>query len=1369
MANELKITDVVDQKAITQLQNLKKEIDESYNSYKNFIELLAKGMQDKPASFQDLSNKSANYNKVLNELITTQNKLADLQKEHETLLQRIAQQTKENVAQILAEARANDLNAEAELKAQKAKTEELKQQKLINQERKKTKYTIEEGIAALNMEVKTMKDAEEQNKIIRSARKQLDLTTEEGRKTVERFNSVIDRNTTFLKKNSDQLVQAKMNVGRYKQDIESAASSILKGNVSLKNMGDLAKSTGGLLKSSMGVGLAEVKIGVGTMIKGMLGAQAIITGLQKLFGLFKSGIQSIVDFEAANSKLSAILGTTSDKIKDLTLDAQRLGAATKYTASEATNLQIELAKLGFSRKEILQSTEGILKFAQATGADLPEAAALAGAALRMFDAETRETERYVSAMAVATTRSALSFSYLQTAMPIVGPVAKAFNFQIEDTLALLGKLADAGFDASMSATATRNILLNLADGSGKLAKALGGPVNTLPELVAGLKKLKEQGVDLNTTLELTDKRSVAAFNAFLTAADKIVPLREQITGVTSELNDMANTMGNNVQGAVAGLASAWEALMLSFSGGTGAAKGFIDWVAAKIRQITDLLKEPEQRTGETEAKLELSAQKEVQTKMEIQELEFQKRIEELRKQYRQRYLDEGLKEDVANAKAIEDAQIQAAKEALVTLQTIRNSQKEVRAEDERNLEYARGVYTQSLKDWENTTFLGINFKNTFSKMFNYETDEIKNVNEAFKGFANIKFDITKTQAYNDSLDEMIEKMKLIINPPKEGSGGGATLTDKELKERLRIQQEYQQSELDLMDEGLGKELAKIRLNYRKRIDAVKGYSQEEIKTRENLTIAMEDELSEKVYTYNQNKEKVNLQNRLEALSTNSKEELDQRLSIQLQMNEILREAEVKAAKKSGEDVQAVNKKYDKKASDIAVKNALERIGLIEKNTKKETNIVQNSAEDQLRAVELQYRKGEINEKEYRQKTYEITRDSILAQLQLLEAQLKAELAALDPADTKADTIREKIEKVKKEIQALNGELVNLDLGKEEKDRQDWADKFIDVMSNMRDKTEEYLGETASLFSSFYNVIGILTEQFAKTGDFSLSKWWEDLDPTERASVILQAYAELFNGITSMVTSAFDARIEQIEEEKEKNEEAGEEEIERIKNLVESGVITKEEGEAKKRAAEQATADKNKELEKQKAELEQRQAKWQKANSIVQTTIATSLAIMQAFAQAGPIAGAGLAAVIAAMGAAQIAIIAAQPVPKYAKGTKDHPGGLAIVGDGGRQEVIETDNGAYITPSVPTLVDIPKRARVIPNLVDYRKMSLHSDALMLDRQRRSNDGDPVIVNVNNDYTRLERKFDDLYGESRKTNRTLRKISRASDMRSILRRL
>ena len=1328
--NELKITDVVDQKAFEQLERLKSELDSTFAAYKKAGDAMAEGLKIKPGPYSELISKAKDYYAAIEKVYALEDKIKRIQEEQKNVLLNLNAEAQKRVKNILDE-------ATAELKVQKAKTEELKQQKMLNQERKKTKYTIEEGIAALNMEVKTMKDAEEQNKILRSARKQLDLTTEEGRKTVERFNSVIDRNTTFLKKNSDQLVQAKMNVGRYKQDIQSAASEILKGNISLKNMGNLAKSTGGLLKSSMGAGFTEVRVGVGSMIKGMIGAQAVISGFQKFIGLFKSGVQSIVDFEAANSKLAAILGTTSNNIKDLTLDAQRLGSATKYTASEATNLQIELAKLGFSRKEILQSTEGILKFAQATGSDLPEAAALAGAALRMFGAETSETERYVSAMAVATTKSALSFSYLQTAMPIVGPVAKAFNFQIEDTLALLGKLADAGFDASMSATATRNILLNLADGSGELAKALGGPVNTLPELVAGLKKLKAQGVDLNTTLELTDKRSVAAFNAFLTAADKIVPLREQITGVTSELNDMASTMGDNVQGAIAGLSSAWEAFMLSFMNSTGPAKSFLDFLAKGIRNIAHELKDNNQLQEEANNKAIASAQSEM-SKSDI----LEKNAKNMQRLY-QEYINSGMSADKAAQKAKEDY-IETLKSRL----EYENTDYQLAIDNRKKLE-------EELKDRRLFTIL-----TSWKRTNNVIRDEIDVATKAAAGKKAIS-------SITESLIEQLKNVSLTADEKKkEGNGGETNLSaeEKQRKERIRIQQEYQQSELDLMDEGLGKELAKIRLNYTKRIAAVKGNTQEEIKTRENLAVAMEDELSEKIYTYNQNKEKINLQNRLEALSTNSKEELDQRLSIQLQVNEILRDAEVKAAKKSGEDVEAVKKEYDKKASDIAVKNALERIGLIEKNTTKETNIVQNSAEDQLRTVELQYRKGEINEKKYRQKTYEITRDSIQAQLKLLEAQLKAELATLDPADTKADAIREKIEKVRSEIRKLNMELEDREYENEEDKRQDWADKFISSMSNMRNVTEEYLGETANLFSSFYNVIGILTEQFAKTGDFSLSKWWEDLDPTERASVILQAYGELFNGITSIVTSAFDARIEQIEEEQEKNEEAGEEEKERIEDLVNSGVITKEEGESRKRAAEVRTKQKHDELEKQKADLEQKQAKWQKANSIIQTTIATSQAIMKALAEAGPFAGPILTAVIGAMGAAQVAIIASQPIPKYANGTDNHPGGLAIVGDGGRQEVIETDNGAYITPSVPTLVDLPKRAKVIPDLIDYRKMVLHSDALMLDRQMRNgNSGEPVIVNVNNDYKNLERKMDVSNQGISNLNKTLRKMARSAEYR------
>ena len=1327
--NELKITDVVDQKAFEQLERLKSELDSTFAAYKKAGDAMAEGLKIKPGPYSELISKAKDYYAAIEKVYALEDKIKRIQEEHEAVLKKLGEQGKQNVSIILQEAKANQLNADAELKVQKAETERLKQQKLINQERKKTKYTIEEANEALNQEIKTMRQAEEQNKILRNARKDLDLTTKEGQSTVDKFNSIVDRNSAFLKRNSDELVRAKMNVGKYRDDINKAAADILKGNISLKNMGNLAKSTGNLLKSSMGVGLAEVKIGTGSMVKGFLAAQVAMKGLQTLWTALKQGVSTAIEFEAANSKLAAILGTTSDKIKDLKLSARDLGATTKYTAAEATNLQIELAKLGFTAVEIQQSTKYVLQFAQATGAELPEAAALAGAALRMFNADTTETERYVSAMAVATTKSALSFSYLQTAMPIAGSVAKTFGFEIEDVLALLGKLADAGVDASSAATATRNILLNLADGGGKLSKTLGGNIKTLDDFVNGLKNVKDRGIELAEMLDITDKRSVNAFANFVNGAEDIEKLRESVTGVTDDFAKMAEEMGNNTAGALKGLSSAWDELMISIYGNTGIIRDVVELITDAVRDMATLIESTQQAADKIVNKGKTYSATDEDYKRDIDAVEKRTKV----------LVDAGEKETVAMEKA--------KKEQLNLLNS--------------SLEQENKALAKAKQEYENAYANSIN-----ENASEYIRENAKSVLKTLAiEYSTIQSSVNVLEARKKRLEGGNQNVN--------SSAGGATLTDKELekqrKERLRIQQEYQQSELDLMDEGLGKELAKIRLNYTKRIAAVKGNTQEEIKTRENLTVAMEDELSEKIYTYNQNKEKIDLQNRLEALSTNSKDELVQRLSFQLRVNEILKDAEVKAAEDTGADVSEIEAKYLKKRNDIVEKNILARVGLIEKNTKKETNIVQNSVEDQLRAVELQYRKGEINEKEYRQKTYEITRDSIQAQLQLLEAQLKAELAVLDSSDTKSDALKDKIEKVKAEIGKLNSDIEDLTYGKEKSDRQDWADGFIDALSNMRDKTEEYLGETASLFSSFYSVIDILTKQFAETGDFSLSKWWEKLDPTEKASMILQAFGELFNGITSIVTSAFDARIEQIEEEKEKNEEAGEEEKERIEDLVESGVITKEEGEARKRAADKATADKNKELEKQKAELEQRQAKWQKANSIVQTTIATSQAIMMALAQAGPIAGAVLAAVIGAMGAAQVAMIAAQPIPKYAKGTDNHPGGLAIVGDGGRQEVIETDNGAYITPAVPTLVDIPKRARVIPNLVDYRKMSLHSDALMLDRQRRSNDGDPVIVNVNNDYTRLERKFDDLAGEAQKIVRYLKKDSRLSDLRRIERKI
>ena len=305
----------------------------------------------------------------------------------------------------------------------------------------------------------------------------------------------------------------------------------------------------------------------------------------------KSTVSSNIDinkeFEQSVANLAAILDITPDKMKMLIGDAKHLGSTTEYTSAQVVSLQEELAKLGFSQDEIHNSTEPILLLASALGADLPRASALAGAALRAFQLPATETARVASVMTAGANASALSFEYIETSMSTVAPVARAFGFTIEDTIALLGALSDSGFDASSAATATRNILLNMADSSGKLAKALGQPVTKLDDLVSGLINLRERGVDLNTTLELTDKRSVSAFNTFLAGAEHVGKLSEKVTDADGVLRRMAETKLDTAIGDTKILSSTWEGLMLRFTAAKDIYRGVVQGITKGLAKISD--------------------------------------------------------------------------------------------------------------------------------------------------------------------------------------------------------------------------------------------------------------------------------------------------------------------------------------------------------------------------------------------------------------------------------------------------------------------------------------------------------------------------------------------------------------------------------------------------------------------------------------------------------------------------------------------------------------------------------------------------------------------------------------------------------------
>lgn len=197
--------------------------------------------------------------------------------------------------------------------------------------------------------------------------------------------------------------------------------------------------------------------------------------------------------------------------------------------------------------------------------------------------------------------------------------------------------------------------------------------------------------------------------------------------------------------------------------------------------------------------------------------------------------------------------------------------------------------------------------------------------------------------------------------------------------------------------------------------------------------------------------------------------------------------------------------------------------------------------------------------------------------------------------------------------------------------------------------------------------------------------------------------EAVNAIAEIGSSMFDRRIQEIEAEIDANQEAYDKKVEEIDALAEEDVITKEEAEARKRVAEEQSSARNAELEKKKADLQTRQARFQKTIDITQTIAATALAVTKALPNLV------LAALVGAMGAAQLATIIAQPIPKYAKGTDYHPGGLAIVGDAGKHEAVISGGKAYITPDTPTLMPIPKGAEVLPDINDPEFYSRFMDS------------------------------------------------------------
>lgn len=400
----------------------------------------------------------------------------------------------------------------------------------------------------------------EQNLIMNMGKFEVSAKTTEG--AVKQLSSMLRELENAYRHMSSEMKNDDFGKGVAKS-IEQLQSRLQVAQADLKAMGGDASVAGG-----KGKGIFSGILG------GNLAARAVMDSLRFLKDTVKDAVEANMEFEYSQATLAAVLGQSKEQIMDLTIQAQKLGSTSLYSAKEISELQVILARLGFNKTEIEDSTDAIAKLALATGVSLEHAASLTGATLRAFGYDTKEAARVASVLGVSTTKSALDMEKLKTAMSYASSVARQAGFEIEDVVAMLGKMVDNGQQATTAGVNMRNIMLDLSNKSSKLSRAIKEvtgkeQVRNFDEFVEALRQMRDAGMNLDDVANVVQKRVTPGFLNMVANTEGIAQLRDELKGCTGELDEMADKMENTLTGATKKLSNSWNALMLEFANNNG--------------------------------------------------------------------------------------------------------------------------------------------------------------------------------------------------------------------------------------------------------------------------------------------------------------------------------------------------------------------------------------------------------------------------------------------------------------------------------------------------------------------------------------------------------------------------------------------------------------------------------------------------------------------------------------------------------------------------------------------------------------------------------------------------------------------------------
>ena len=275
--------------------------------------------------------------------------------------------------------------------------------------------------------------------------------------------------------------------------------------------------------------------------------------------------KTFAEFQSSMNRVQAVSGATESQLKAMSDQAKELGSTTAFSASQAAQGMGFLAQAGFSVDQVLKTMPDTLSLAAAGQLDLASAADIASNVLSGFKLEADEMGRVADVMAKTAASSNTSVEMLGESFKYVGPVAAAAGQDFESIAAMMGKLGDAGIQASQAGTSLRGIITRLAKPSAKAAgilQTLGVQVNDASGKMRPLNDIMRDlsGTSITTAdqVEIFGKNAIAAGAVLIDVTDNTDALTESLKNSAGAAKEMAETQMKGLKGAYIEFKSATE-------------------------------------------------------------------------------------------------------------------------------------------------------------------------------------------------------------------------------------------------------------------------------------------------------------------------------------------------------------------------------------------------------------------------------------------------------------------------------------------------------------------------------------------------------------------------------------------------------------------------------------------------------------------------------------------------------------------------------------------------------------------------------------------------------------------------------------------